>query len=181
MICIINSQEDRYVATINTPNTFVQTKVDKEEDIVNIRVRRYLIDLLLEIYLELYKLYIIKNKNGNNILILICLNSINGKMVESLLCYQKFCKALILAGFKLNPYDTCVANRMVNRKHQKMSGVWKTASWVTWIPRSIKNHWSNETVVWDHLQGSIHKDDCEFLEYTQVSWNYHIPHNQGTV
>ena len=39
-------------------------------------------------------------------------------MVEIFLCYKKFFKILLLAGLKLNPYDTCVANRMVNKKQQ---------------------------------------------------------------
>ena len=46
------------------------------------------------------------------------MNFIYGTMVASLLYYKNFCKSLIACGFKLNPYDPCVANRMLNRKQQ---------------------------------------------------------------
>ena len=32
--------------------------------------------------------------------------------------YSKLCNTLLSSGFKLNPYDSCVANRMVNGKQQ---------------------------------------------------------------
>ena len=43
-------------------------------------------------------------------------------MVARLIYYKKFCKSLIACGFKLNPYDPCVANRMVN-------GIQQTVCW----------------------------------------------------
>ena len=46
------------------------------------------------------------------------MNVIYGTMVASLIYYKKFCKSLIVCGFKLNPYGPCVANRMVNEKQQ---------------------------------------------------------------
>ena len=39
-------------------------------------------------------------------------------MVASLLFYRKFCKTLVREGFKCNPYDPCVWNRMVKGKQQ---------------------------------------------------------------
>ena len=39
-------------------------------------------------------------------------------MVASLLYYIKFCKTLKTNGFVMNPYDPCVANRMVKGKQQ---------------------------------------------------------------
>ena len=37
-------------------------------------------------------------------------------MVASLLFYCKFTKSLIEKGFELNPYDPCVANKMIEGK-----------------------------------------------------------------
>jgi hypothetical protein len=37
-------------------------------------------------------------------------------MVAALLYYKKFVKSLTKQGFKLNPYDGCVANKIVNGK-----------------------------------------------------------------
>ena len=39
-------------------------------------------------------------------------------MVASLLYYKKFVKTLFREGFEINPYDCCVANRMVKGKQQ---------------------------------------------------------------
>ena len=38
--------------------------------------------------------------------------------MKIILYYPNFCKALLAAGFKLNPYDTCVASQVVNGKQQ---------------------------------------------------------------
>jgi hypothetical protein len=40
-------------------------------------------------------------------------NALYGIMVASLLYYKKFVKCLKSKGFKLNPYDPCVANKQV--------------------------------------------------------------------
>ncbi len=37
-------------------------------------------------------------------------------MVAALLYYKKFAKSLTKKGFKLNPYNKCVANKIVNGK-----------------------------------------------------------------
>jgi len=37
-------------------------------------------------------------------------------MVSSLLFYRKLRKDLEQLGFKINPYDICVANKLINRK-----------------------------------------------------------------
>jgi hypothetical protein len=50
------------------------------------------------------------------VLIVECLNAVYGTMVAALLYYKKFVKSLVKEGFKLNPYDRCVANKIVNGK-----------------------------------------------------------------
>ena len=85
---------------------------------VTVIVRGILVDVLLRISPEVYGQYVITEKKRNQSLILTCMNFIYGTMVASLLYYKKFCKSLIACGFKLNPYDPCVANRMVNGKYQ---------------------------------------------------------------
>ncbi len=46
-----------------------------------------------------------------------CLNAGYGTMVAALLYYKKFVKSLKSKGFKLNPYNPCVANKIVEGKH----------------------------------------------------------------
>ena len=87
---------------------------------VTIRFRGALFDGMLKISPEVYMTYVINDKKCNNILILRYLKAIYGKIVESLLYHQKFCNTLSETGFKLNPYNTCVNNRMVNGKQQSI-------------------------------------------------------------
>ena len=49
---------------------------------------------------------------------LLCENAIYGTLIASLLFYNKFVKTLTRNGFELNPYDACLANRMVDGKQQ---------------------------------------------------------------
>jgi hypothetical protein len=43
-------------------------------------------------------------------------NALYGVMVASLLYYHKFTNSLMEIGFELNPYDPCVANKMIKGK-----------------------------------------------------------------
>ena len=69
LTCVIDAQEGRDVAIIIIPNAFIQTQMEKEEDMVPIRVRVALVDVLLEKAPEVYKPYTRKDKKGNKILI----------------------------------------------------------------------------------------------------------------
>jgi hypothetical protein len=46
-----------------------------------------------------------------------CQNALYGTMVASLLYYHKFTKSLMSVGFEINPYDPCVANKIVDGRH----------------------------------------------------------------
>ena len=47
--CIIDAEEERDVAAIDIPNAFIQTRVEDEKDMVIIRVRGVLVDMLCKI------------------------------------------------------------------------------------------------------------------------------------
>jgi hypothetical protein len=65
---------------------------------------------------EVYGPYVTTNKKGQKVLIVDCLNAVYGTMVAALLYYKKCVKSLTKKGFKLNPYNRCVANKVVNGK-----------------------------------------------------------------
>ena len=71
-------------------------------------------DMLLDISPDLYGLYLTMDRKGIKQLITQCMNVIYGTMVEILLNYCKFFKMLKLDKFKMNPYDPCAANILVN-------------------------------------------------------------------
>jgi hypothetical protein len=111
--CIINAEEERGVVVVDIPNAFVQTRVEYEKDMAFINIRGILVDILVEISPDVYKSYISKDKEGLKQLLVQFQNALYGTMVASLLYYRKFVKSLTDIDFVINPYDPCVANKMV--------------------------------------------------------------------
>ena len=91
----------------------VVAEAEKDYRVI-VRLRGRIEDILCEIAPEVYLPYVTVNKKGEKILIVQCLNALYGTMVASLLYYKKFVKSLERHGFKLNPYDPCVANKKVD-------------------------------------------------------------------
>ena len=85
-----------------------------------IKIRGVLVDMLLYIAPDFYGPYVTTDRKGIKKLITQFMNTIYGTMVEIILYYCKFCKTLKLNKFKMNPYDTCVANRLENGLQQSI-------------------------------------------------------------
>ncbi len=79
-----------------------------------IYIRGTLVDILVSIAPSVYGPYVTVGKKGKKQLLVLCLTALNGTMVALLLYYKKFVKSLRFKGFKLNPYDPCMANKQVN-------------------------------------------------------------------
>ena len=69
----------------------------------------------MDIAPEVYGPYI-TYENGKAVLYLESLKAFCGMLIESLLLYQKLRKYLKTIGFKVNPYDPCVAKNMIHDK-----------------------------------------------------------------
>ncbi len=113
----IDAAEERKVITVDIPNAFVQTDVsdDKDGDRICMVVKGPLVDMLIEIEPETYSGKYVMQK-GQKVLYLHVKKAIYGMLQSALLFYQKFKADIEEYGFKLNPYDPCVANKMVNGK-----------------------------------------------------------------
>jgi hypothetical protein len=114
--CIIYFEEGRDVAVVNIPNPFLQTRVENEKDMAFIKIRGVLVDILVEIAPDVYTSYVSRDKKGTKQLLVQCQNALYGTMVASLLYYRKFVKSLTDIGFIINPYDPCVANKIIEGK-----------------------------------------------------------------
>jgi hypothetical protein len=101
---------------VDIPNAFMQTCVENEKDMVFINIRGILVDILVEIAPDVYKLYVSKEKKGVKQLLVQFQNALYGTMVASLLYYRKFFKSLTNVDFVINPYDPCVANKKIEGK-----------------------------------------------------------------
>ena len=84
------------------------------------KVRGQLVDMLEELD-PTYSPFVVYEK-GVKVLYLQVLMAIYGMLQSSLLFYKKLRKDLESIQFEINPYDPCVANRMVNDKQHTV--VW---------------------------------------------------------
>jgi hypothetical protein len=78
-----------------------------------IKLRCILVDMLADIAPNIYSLFVTNPKGHEKQLIVQYKNAIYSTMVASLLYYKKITKSVINCGFEFNPYDPCVANKMI--------------------------------------------------------------------
>jgi hypothetical protein len=177
--CIIDAKEERDVAVIDIPNAFIQTRIlEEEKDMAIIKIRGVLVDILVEIAPDAYKSYATMDKKGVRQLLLVqCQNALYGTMVASLLYYRKFTKSLMEIGFVINPYDPCVANKMIEGKqmticfhvddcklsHRKSKVMDKMIEWLRQEYESIFEDGSGQMTL---SRGKVHKYLGMTLDYT---------------
>ena len=113
---VVDAIEERESAVIDVPNAFIQTAVEDKKKRVIIRIRGMLAEMLVKIAPEVYGEYITTDKKGNKQILVECLNALYGTMVASLLYYEKFTNSLKKNGYKVNPYDACVWNKVIDGK-----------------------------------------------------------------
>ncbi len=104
------------MAIVDIPNAFIQTVVEDDNDKVIMRVRGYMVDVLVKVAPKVYGPYVSIDKHGRKQLLVECLNAIYGTMVVSLLYYRKFTRSLRNQGYTMNPYDPCVWNKLIKGK-----------------------------------------------------------------
>ena len=118
----IDTKEGRDMAIIDIPNAFVITIIEDKKDTVIVRLRGKLAELMVATAPEIYKKYVSVNRKGELVIYVEALNALYGIMKAALLFYLKFVKNLKSIGFVLNPYDPCMANKIVDGA--KITVVW---------------------------------------------------------
>ena len=116
---LIDAQEGRDVAIFDVPGAYLHAKFPDDKTVL-MRLRDEFVDIMCEVNPE-YKKYV-KVIGGKKLLYLRVLRAIYGCIESALLWYNLFSSILVQMGFTLNPYDKCVANKMVNGK--QMTIVW---------------------------------------------------------
>jgi hypothetical protein len=120
LTAIVDAKEKRDVMTADVPNAFIQAQMPNLDDAneqVFVKITGVLVDFLIELAPELYKLFVIY-ENGKKVLYVQVLRALYGMLVAALLWYKKFRADLETEGFQFNPYDPCVANKLVRSKQQ---------------------------------------------------------------
>ena len=119
---VIDALERRDVATCDIPNAFVQTDLDKTDKDGNrtiMKIRGPLVHILCEMDAE-YQDYVVIESN-TPVLYVHLTKALYGMLVSAMLFYKKLKQDLLNYGFKINPYDPCVANKTVNGKQLTVS------------------------------------------------------------
>lgn len=110
---VIDAYEGRDVAIFDVPGAYLQAEMPQEKNLL-MKFRDEFVGIMCEVNPE-YKKYVIV-ENGKEVLYVKILRAIYGCIESALLWYELYVKTLKGMGFVLNPYDRCVANKMINGK-----------------------------------------------------------------
>ncbi len=102
--------------TIDIPGAFLHAT---NEDYVIMRMNGTLAELMAKTDPKLYRKYL-SDKKGKKVLYLRLKKALYGMMKSTLLFYKKLVSELIGMGFIINPYDPCIANKMVNENQMTL-------------------------------------------------------------
>jgi hypothetical protein len=106
----IDAKENRKIVTIDIPGAFLHAD---NEDYVLMKMVGTLAELMVQTNPTLYRKYVVIEK-GKSVLYLRLQKALYGMMKSALLFYRKLIAELRDMGFTINPYDPCIANKMVN-------------------------------------------------------------------
>jgi hypothetical protein len=159
---VLDAKQHRDVMTNDVPNAFVQTPVPQGGDKIVMKLRGQLVDLLVEIAPETYEPFIVYEGN-KKVLYVRMLRALYGMLIASILYYKKFRKDIEGIGFIVNPYDSCVANRIIGGKQQT----------VTWHVDDLKS---------SHVDSKVNDKFYEWLETTYGSEELgHVTQTRGPI
>jgi hypothetical protein len=110
---VIDANEGCDVACFDIPGAFLHA--DSDDDITMVLKGR-LAELMVQVAPNLYWKYITVDRKGTAILYVKMQKALYGLLRSTLLFYNKLVADLESDGFVLNPYDLCVANKVVDGK-----------------------------------------------------------------
>ena len=110
IMCAIEAKERRSVAVVDLPGAFLPAEND--EDVV-MYMRGRLVELMTMVAPQTYRKYI-AIENGQKVLYVKVHKAFYGMLKSALLFYKKLRKDLEEIGFVVNPYDACIANKIIN-------------------------------------------------------------------
>jgi hypothetical protein len=115
---VIDAMEGRDVATVDIPGAFMQADMD---DLVHMKLEGKMAELLVRIEPKLYRKYI-QIEKGKQVLYVELRKALYGTLKAALLFWKRLTGELKKWGFVINPYDWCVANKVI--KGQQCTILW---------------------------------------------------------
>ena len=113
---LIDAYEERDVGTYDVPGAFLQASLSPKpnNERVLMRLVGNFVDIMCKVNPEHTKNVIYEN--GRKVLYMEVLQAIYGCIESALRWYELYSETLSKEGFVINPYDKCVANKIVNGK-----------------------------------------------------------------
>jgi hypothetical protein len=108
---VVDAHERRDVGCYDIPGAFLHA--DSDEDVTMILKGR-LAELMVQVAPNLYQKYVTVDRKNTPILYVKIQKALYGLLRSALLFYKKLVGDLEGNGFVLNPYDPCVANKVIN-------------------------------------------------------------------
>ena len=109
----IDAHEKRFSAITDIPGAYLHAGIPEDKEILLKFVGQF-VDILCRVNPE-YAQYV-RYENNVKVLYVKVLRAIYGCIFSALLWYELFSSTLEEMGFKINPYDRCVANKTVGGK-----------------------------------------------------------------
>jgi hypothetical protein len=112
LTCVIDAMEGRDVATCGIPGAFMRSDVKGK---VVIKLEGVMAKVILKINPRKYTTHVVK-ENGKDIIYIILQKALYGTLQAAFLFWQNLSTQLVEWGFETNPYDFCVANKIIDGK-----------------------------------------------------------------
>jgi hypothetical protein len=112
LTCVIDAIERHNVATCYIPGAFMQSDMKGK---VVIKLEGVMAEVILKIDQTKYQKHVTK-ENGKDVIYVILTKALYGTLQAALLFWQNLSSQLEKWGFVINPYDFCVANKIINGK-----------------------------------------------------------------
>jgi hypothetical protein len=145
---------------------------DNDGDRITMKIEGPLVDKLVDLEPERYKNFV-TYRGMTPVLFVIVTNVMYGILQAALLFCEKLVNDLKTIGFEVNPYDPCVANRMVN-------GIQHTVTWyVDDVKSSVADPAVNDEFIdWldqiygSHITGRVKATRVKIHEYLGMTLTY---------
>jgi hypothetical protein len=112
LTCIIDVIEGRDVVTVDLPGAFMQSDM---EGTVHMKLEGVMAEVILKIDPKKYKKFVVQ-EGGHDVIYVKLTKALYGTLQAALLFWKNLSSRLKEWGFIINPYDFCVANKIIDGK-----------------------------------------------------------------
>ena len=130
-LALLHAYENRKLATCDVTGAYLHADMD---DFIVVKIQGQIVNVLCAKNPS-YEDFVVM-ENGKKTLYMQLLKALYGSIKSALLWNDIFTGTLVEMGFELNPYDNCVANKMINGKQCTIIW-WVDDNCISHVPDSV--------------------------------------------